>query len=168
MHVLVEALALLPATQRRGLEVDVRGAATSAQHPGYGKALERRVRGAILPLEFRGPFDPSELPRVLSGLDVIAIPSLWLENLPLVLLQARAAGIPVVASAVGGIAPFVREGDDALLFPPGDAPALSRCPRRPARRRDPAAHLRARPPRPASADYAAQVARFAAEDDDEG
>jgi glycosyltransferase involved in cell wall biosynthesis len=62
--------------------------------------------------------------RALIGLlDVIVVPSLT-EGTPLIVLEAMAAGVPLVASAVGGVPDQVRHGKEGLLIPPGDATAL--------------------------------------------
>lgn len=62
--------------------------------------------------------------RSLTGLlDVLAVSSLT-EGAPLVVLEAMGAGVPVVASAVGGIPDQVRHGREGLLVPPGDPAAL--------------------------------------------
>jgi glycosyltransferase involved in cell wall biosynthesis len=62
--------------------------------------------------------------RALVGLmDVLAVPSLT-EGSPLIVLEAMAAGVPVVASAVGGIPDQVRHGEEGLLVPPDDPGAL--------------------------------------------
>ena len=60
----------------------------------------------------------------LDEVDVAVIPS-RADTLPLTLLQTMAAGVPVVASRVGGIREAVRDGVDGLLVPPNDPVALS-------------------------------------------
>jgi glycosyltransferase involved in cell wall biosynthesis len=77
--------------------------------------LRERVRF----LGFRS--DASEL---MKSLDVLVVPSLT-EGSPLATLEAMAAGVPVVASAVGGIPDQIRHDREGLLVPPGDAAAIS-------------------------------------------
>ncbi|MDP6368238.1 MAG: glycosyltransferase, partial [Planctomycetota bacterium] len=76
-------------------------------------------------LHFRGPFEPLEAPRIMSELDVIVLPSRWLENAPLTVLQARASGVPVIASDVRGVREVLEPGVHGTLVPVGDAPALA-------------------------------------------
>ena len=57
--------------------------------------------------------------------DVLVAPSLN-EGFSLVVLEALLAGIPVVAARVGGIPEMITDGDNGLLVPPGDPPALAR------------------------------------------
>jgi glycosyltransferase involved in cell wall biosynthesis len=58
------------------------------------------------------------------GADAFAIASRW-EGLPLALLEAQAAGLPVVAAAAGGVAEAIREGTTGLLVPREDPAALT-------------------------------------------
>jgi glycosyltransferase involved in cell wall biosynthesis len=60
-----------------------------------------------------------------DAIDILAVPSTWYETGPFVVLEAHAAGIPVVGSDLGGIAERVTHGQDGLLFPTGDAKALA-------------------------------------------
>ena len=61
---------------------------------------------------------------VLPGLDVLVLPSLA-EGLSNILLEAMAAGLPVVATAVGGTPELVIDGETGLLVPPQDADSLA-------------------------------------------
>jgi glycosyltransferase involved in cell wall biosynthesis len=66
----------------------------------------------------------SDLERVLPCLTALAHPA-EMEGLGVSLLQASAAGVPIVASAVGGIPEAVADGDTGYLIPPRDAAALA-------------------------------------------
>ena len=62
--------------------------------------------------------------RVMAACDVFTLASKW-EGLPVALMEALALGLPVVATAVGGVAEQMHDGVDALLVPPGDPAALA-------------------------------------------
>lgn len=81
-----------------------------------------RARGAGEAVVFAG-FRP-DAPRLLPAFDVLAVPSRR-EGAPLVTLEAMAAGVPVVASAIRGIDEQITDGVEGLLVPPDDPPALA-------------------------------------------
>jgi glycosyltransferase involved in cell wall biosynthesis len=76
-------------------------------------------------INFAGPFQRENVGEVLSRLDVLVVPSRWYENQPGVILEAFAAGMPVVATDLGGMSEFVRHEENGLLFDLGDAKGLA-------------------------------------------
>jgi glycosyltransferase involved in cell wall biosynthesis len=64
-----------------------------------------------------------DLGNVLAAIDLFVMPSLW-EGLPLSMVLAMGAGLPVVVSDVAGIPEVVEDGVSGMLVPPGDVPAL--------------------------------------------
>jgi glycosyltransferase involved in cell wall biosynthesis len=61
----------------------------------------------------------------LERATVVALPTLHREGMPTSLLEAMRAGVPVVASRVGGVSEVVQDGRTGLLVQPGDAPGLA-------------------------------------------
>ena len=105
------------------VECHVWGSGHSPAARAYRLRNERLARGDLR-IHFHEAVEDAG--GALAGLDVLAIPSVCLETGPLVLLEAFAAGVPVVGSGIGGIAERVRDGVDGVLVPPGDARALGR------------------------------------------
>ncbi len=66
-----------------------------------------------------------DVPAVMSAADGYVMSSAW-EGMPMVLLEAAAAGLPIVATAVGGNGEVVRDGESGFLVPARDAHALGR------------------------------------------
>ena len=65
-----------------------------------------------------------DVPELLASFDVFAFPSLF-EGLCVAVIEAQAAGVPVVATPVGGIRETVVDGETGVLVPPRDAEALA-------------------------------------------
>jgi glycosyltransferase involved in cell wall biosynthesis len=72
-----------------------------------------------------GPAWGEELKAWLHGARAVVVPSLWHENFPYVILQAFAAGTPVIGAERGGIPELVSAGPHGWLFDPLDADAFS-------------------------------------------
>ena len=75
---------------------------------------------------FRGWVAPAEVERELVDAWAVVVPSLWAEPLGLVALEAVVRGVPVIASASGGLGEVVEHGSSGLLFPNGDEAELVR------------------------------------------
>ena len=123
VHVLLDAVAGLP---RDRVEVKVFG--DPEIFPAYARSLQDRAAG--LPVVFPGRFTSEQTPEVYAQLDVLVVPSLWLENSPLVIHEAFMAGIPVVGSRLGGIPDLVTDEVSGLVVEAGSSDALARALRR--------------------------------------
>lgn len=104
----------------------------------YGPATDASYAAALPNLQ--GAIPNRDVPALLAGAEALVLGSTWPENAPLVVLEARASGCPVVAPRIGGLPEIVEDGVDGVLYEPGDVVAL----------RDAMERLRRAPPRPNS------------------
>ncbi len=118
VHVFLQAIAKLPKGSYRVL---VYG---SDQHFGdYGVMLRDLAEG--YDVTFCGAVDRSEIGQAFRKIDCLVMPSLWLENSPVVIQESFAAGVPVIASGQGGMAELIVDGRSGRLFPAGDVDSLA-------------------------------------------
>lgn len=94
---------------------------------GQGDLVESyQTRFAGHPVTFLGRLDESQLAREYARASVVVLPSVTdAESFGMCLAEANASARPVVASDIGGIPSFVRDGENGILVPPGDADALA-------------------------------------------
>ncbi len=90
--------------------------------PEYTKELQRMAEGSAV--SFRGQIEHAQVGAVLTDVDALIVPSLWPETSCLVVQEAFAAQVPVIASDIGALREKVRHGVDGLLFTVGDTTAL--------------------------------------------
>ena len=125
-HVLLEAVARMESRLPESVEpwdVMLYGEGVEGRHRRYPNELLRRAKSPRVILA--PPFESSRVAEILSGLSCVVVPSLWRENAPLTALEARAAGIPVIASDVPGLSEIIEPGVHGALFKAGDAGALA-------------------------------------------
>jgi glycosyltransferase involved in cell wall biosynthesis len=89
------------------------------------RELEELARGVSVSASFLGRVGAVERDDLLSSCDAVVIPSLVMpcgrtEGTPVVCFEAMAAGRPVIAARVGGLAEIIIDGEDGLLFDAGD------------------------------------------------
>lgn len=113
VHLLLRALAGLP-----GVSVAIAG-----DGPERGR-LETLAGELGIEARFLGWVDAERRAALLRGCRVFAFPSLWDEPFGIAGVEALAAGIPVVASAVGGVPYWLEDGRGGLLVAPRDPDAL--------------------------------------------
>lgn len=94
--------------------------------PDEGADAEAEVHAAAegSPARFLGPQPHEAMPALYAGADVFCLPSWW-EAMPLSVLEAMAAGLPVVASRVGDIPRAVEDGVSGSIVPAQDPEALA-------------------------------------------
>lgn len=88
--------------------------------PARSKLEAIAANGAGAKVEFAGHVSPDQVRGHLAEASVLVIPSRCHENQPLAALEAFAAGVPVVASEVGGLPELIRPGVDGSLVRPND------------------------------------------------
>lgn len=80
--------------------------------------LEAQAVSAGVDAHFLGPLGKAEVAAVIARSRVVAIPSIWPENLPLVVIEALASGVPAVVTSIGGAAEMVDHGVDGMVTDP--------------------------------------------------
>ncbi|MDP2938693.1 MAG: glycosyltransferase [Candidatus Omnitrophota bacterium] len=122
VHVLVEAIKRLPLDIP--IELRLYGRVNDEEGQAYLKKLQKTGNHDSRIL-FCGEVTDKDYPEIFNNLDILAVPSLWLETGPLVVLEAFAAGIPVMGSNLGGISELVTNGVNGILLEPGSIKAWS-------------------------------------------
>lgn len=116
IHVVVQAFRGIPPSQAT---LTVYG--DPSTFPDYARSLAATADPANTRLQ--GVLQRQDVGRVLAQTDVLVVPSLWYENSPLVIQEAFAAGVPVIASNIGALTEKIRPGVDGWLCPPADVQA---------------------------------------------
>ena len=92
---------------------------------GPNKAdLERLAATLKAPVEFLGFQKNEQVKELINEATAVVIPSIWAENMPLTLLEAMSLGKIVIASRIGGLPEIIQDGENGLLFNPGDTAHL--------------------------------------------
>lgn len=117
VHVLIKAVNQLPHT---GIRLSIWG--DTAAFPDYVAQLRDQATHPGIALHGRLPHHL--LWQTLSEVDLLVVPTLWYETSSLIIQEAQAAGVPVLASRIGALQERLRDGINGFFFSPGDDRAL--------------------------------------------
>jgi glycosyltransferase involved in cell wall biosynthesis len=94
------------------------------KEPSYTDQL-RNIAASCPRIQFKGAFVRDQLGEILGQFDIVVVPSVWYENSPLVVQEALAAKIPVIATNLGGMSVLVQHEVNGLLFERSNVQDLS-------------------------------------------
>jgi glycosyltransferase involved in cell wall biosynthesis len=119
VEVAIEAIALL--RTEYGIETTL--VVAGPEEPAHGRELRRLAARLHVADSVRwlGPLAPEEIATALSRAHALIVPSWWDEPFPLVTIEGALAGVPLVASDVGGVSEGMHDEEHALLFGREDA-----------------------------------------------
>ena len=117
---LTEAVKRLPPSVKISLELK-----GIPQDDNYYRLLVAQI-GNDPRIRLLKPSPPTEVKEWLAGLDLLVVPSRWMETGPLVVYEAFAVGVPVVGARHGGMCELIEDNVNGLLFEPNSVEDLAR------------------------------------------
>ena len=124
IQVLFDAAAILEDEGVSNVVVNIHG-----DHTGQPEEFREEFLASLAKagrnVRFHGPYDNQRVDGLMRANDVIVAPSVWWENSPVVIQEARRNRIPIICSDIGGMAEKVRHGTDGWHIPVGSAPELA-------------------------------------------
>lgn len=93
--------------------------------PSYLAELKTLAHPAGTAITFSGALPPQHIPALLQQADILLFTSIWPEPFGRVIVEAMASGTTVIGTATGGAGEILRHGENGLVFPAGNAPALA-------------------------------------------
>jgi len=135
LEVLLQAFSQLPKSDQKLARLDIFGGGQEMFDKEFQSRIEQGLASAHRNVQYRGRYAPEDFGRLVATVDWVIVPSIWWENSPLVIQEARLHGKPVICSDIGGMAEKVCHERDGLHFQVGSAAALAdtvqRCLREP-------------------------------------
>jgi glycosyltransferase involved in cell wall biosynthesis len=107
------------------------GANLEIQPKEFREDVEARAKGGTI--TFAGPYEHSDLGKLMAAIDWVVVPSIWWETGPMVVMEAFQYGKPVICSDIGGMSEKVTDGTNGLHFRRRDRDDLAAVMRRAAR-----------------------------------
>ena len=120
IHILIAAMLAVPDLP---IKLDIYGISQSAGNAIYQQELQMAANDPRI--DFKPAVPTEQVTATLADYDLLAVPSQWLETGPMVVLEAFAAGIPVIGSNLGGIAELVQSQVNGIIVEPTSVAAWS-------------------------------------------
>jgi glycosyltransferase involved in cell wall biosynthesis len=129
VHVAIEAMPRVLEANQHAQLIIAGPLGPSREDERYVRELEDcvRRRGLAESVRFLGLVAEHDLHALYRAADCLVVPSVWDEPAPMVVAEAMSEGLPVAASAVGGLPSQVLDRRNGLLFSPGNSESLARC-----------------------------------------
>ena len=108
-----------------GAQLLLRGANLERTPPDFQEQIGRLLQETSGSVRFAGRYQQAELPRLLSALDWVIVPSIWWETGPLVIHEALMHHRPVICSDIGSMVERIGDGVNGLHFSVGDPYSLA-------------------------------------------
>ena len=130
VHTAIEALNIL--VRQRGWDSATLTIIGGTRYHDYNVRIHQLVThlGLEGKIHFEAQVAREDLAKLYQAYDVLLFPSVWEEPFGITLLEAMAAGIPIVGTATGGANEILQDGTSAVVFPKGDAGACADAVRR--------------------------------------
>jgi len=124
VDVLLQAFALLPEKVREKIELRIYGANRYWRGGEFERRFEALVRKAA-GVRMLGAYRNEDAIALMRACDYVVVPSIWWENSPVVIQEAKLAGVRIISSDIGGMAEKTDHPEFDILFPAGSAAALA-------------------------------------------
>jgi glycosyltransferase involved in cell wall biosynthesis len=124
INVIFDTAELLEFREEANVAFEVYGDA-SGQPAEFQAEFKARLQKVGHNVKYMGSYEQARVDALMRSVDAVIVPSIWWENSPIVIQEARRNRVPVLCSNVGGMAEKVRDGVDGIHFPVGSALGLA-------------------------------------------
>ncbi len=125
LDVLLDAIALLDDELKEGIKVVLFGFNLNPEGDEIQRRIALKVEALKTCVVVRGVYRNDDVLDLMRSVDWVVVPSIWWENSPVVIQEAKAAGVPVLCSDIGGMREKVRPGVDGAHFRASDSVDLA-------------------------------------------
>lgn len=125
LGVLLDAVEQLPKHVFDNTSVSLYGARIESGSSEFQSRLGEQMQRLASGVKLYGAYDHQDVYRLMASQDWIVVPSIWWENAPLVIDEAKSVGVPVLASNIGGMKERVLAGDSGMHFNVGSPADLA-------------------------------------------